>query len=43
MIYACPGQEGSIVEFKSRYGNYINGAWVAPIEGSILITSAGER
>ncbi|MGF1687204.1 aldehyde dehydrogenase [Photobacterium japonica] len=33
MIYACPGQEGSIVEFNSRYGNYINGAWIAPIEG----------
>lgn len=34
MIYPCPGQEGSIVEFKSRYGNYINGEWVAPIEGT---------
>lgn len=33
MIYAKPGSEGSIVTVKPRYGNYINGDWVAPVKG----------
>ncbi len=33
MIYAHPGTEGSIVTVKSRYGNYINGDWIAPVKG----------
>ena len=33
MIYAQPGAEGSVVSFKSRYGNYINGEFVAPVKG----------
>jgi aldehyde dehydrogenase len=33
MIYAKPGSEGSIVSVKARYGNYINGEWVAPVKG----------
>lgn len=33
MIYAQPGQEGSVVSFKSRYENFIGGEWVAPAEG----------
>jgi aldehyde dehydrogenase len=33
MIYAKPGSEGSVVSFKERYGNFINGEWVAPVEG----------
>ena len=33
MIYAQPGTEGSVVSFKERYGNYINGGWVAPVKG----------
>ncbi|BFM17839.1 aldehyde dehydrogenase [Maricurvus nonylphenolicus] len=33
MIYAQPGQEGSVVAFKTRYENYIGGEWVAPTEG----------
>ena len=33
MIYAQPGQEGSVVSFKSRYENYIGGEWVAPVKG----------
>jgi aldehyde dehydrogenase len=33
MIYAKPGSEGSIVSYKERYGNYINGDWVAPVKG----------
>ena len=33
MIYAAPGQAGSKVNFKKRYGNYIGGKWVAPVKG----------
>ena len=33
MVYAPPGKEGSKIHFKSRYGNYIGGAWVAPVKG----------
>lgn len=33
MIYAKPGTEGSVVSFKERYGNFINGQWVEPVKG----------
>ncbi len=33
MIYAQPGTEGAIVNFKPQYDNYIGGKWVAPVEG----------
>jgi len=33
MIYANPGAEGAVVSFKERYGNYINGEFVAPAKG----------
>ncbi|WP_113927375.1 aldehyde dehydrogenase [Bacillus sp. P14.5] len=33
MIYAQPNKEGSMVEFKSKYDNYIGGEWVAPVKG----------
>ncbi|TKC98215.1 aldehyde dehydrogenase [Polyangium fumosum] len=33
MVYVPPNQEGSKVAFKSRYGNYIGGEWVAPVKG----------
>jgi aldehyde dehydrogenase len=33
MIYAKPGTDGSVVSFKERYGNFINGQWVEPIKG----------
>lgn len=33
MIYAKPSTDGSVVSFKERYGNFINGEWVAPING----------
>jgi len=33
MIYSIPGTDGSVVNFKERYGNFINGEWVAPING----------
>src|ERR1700733_10975723 len=32
-IYARPGSEGSLMSFQPRYGNYIGGEWVAPVQG----------
>lgn len=34
MIYAYPGSEGSVVSFKPKYENFINGQWVAPVKGN---------
>ena len=36
MIYANPNTEGSLVEFKDRYDNYIGGEWVPPVKGQYL-------
>lgn len=33
MTYANPNTEGALIHFKSRYENYIGGAWVAPARG----------
>jgi aldehyde dehydrogenase len=33
MVYAFPNTEGSIVTFKEKYDNYINGKWTAPVNG----------
>jgi len=33
MVYAPPNQNGSKVQFKSRYGNYIGGEWKEPVKG----------
>ncbi|BCM93779.1 long-chain-aldehyde dehydrogenase [Abditibacteriota bacterium] len=33
MIYANPNTEGSLVSFKQRYGNFIGGEFVAPVDG----------
>ncbi|WP_288832714.1 aldehyde dehydrogenase family protein [uncultured Corynebacterium sp.] len=32
-VYPNPGTEGSKVNFRKRYDNYIGGDWVAPAEG----------
>ncbi|MCX2715788.1 aldehyde dehydrogenase family protein [Mycolicibacterium sp. J2] len=32
-VYARPGVEGALMSFKSRYGNFIGGQWVAPVGG----------
>ncbi|MDQ7090714.1 MAG: aldehyde dehydrogenase family protein [Methylococcales bacterium] len=37
MIYANPNTEDSIVSFKARYENYIDGQWVAPVKGEYFI------
>ncbi|GAB3112929.1 aldehyde dehydrogenase [Aestuariicella hydrocarbonica] len=36
MIYANPGQAGSVLTFKQQYQNYIGGDWVAPANGRYL-------
>ena len=36
MIYANPNTEGSLVQFKERYENFIGGEWVAPVKGQYL-------
>ncbi|WP_413336034.1 aldehyde dehydrogenase family protein [Brevibacterium sp. GP-SGM9] len=33
-VYAQPGQDGSLVTFKSRYENLIGGQWVPPVKGN---------
>jgi aldehyde dehydrogenase len=33
VIYKNPNTDGSVVAFKSRYGNYIGGEFVPPIDG----------
>src|SRR6476646_4613756 len=35
-VYVQPGQEGSRVQFKDRYENWIGGAWVAPTTGQYI-------
>ena len=32
-VYANPGTEGALVDFKERYDHYIGGEWVAPVKG----------
>ena len=32
-IFAAPGQDGSVVELKGRYENFIGGEWVPPRSG----------
>jgi aldehyde dehydrogenase len=33
MIYDIPNKQGSKVQYKERYENYLNGKWTAPVEG----------
>ncbi|REJ09442.1 aldehyde dehydrogenase [Halobacillus trueperi] len=33
MVYAFPNTEGSKVQFKERYDNFIGGEWTAPVKG----------
>ena len=35
-VYANPGTEGSIVNYRERYDNFIGGEWVAPVDGEYL-------
>ena len=33
MLYAYPNSENSPVQFRKQYDNFINGEWVAPVDG----------
>ncbi len=33
MLYAYPNTEDSPVQFRKKYDNFINGEWVAPVDG----------
>ncbi len=33
MLYIAPNQPDSKIQFKTRYGNFIGGNWVAPVKG----------
>lgn len=35
-VYARPGTEGSIVNYRERYDNFIGGEWVAPVDGEYM-------
>ena len=35
-VYAQPGTEGSIVNYRERYDNFIGGEWVAPADGEYM-------
>ena len=35
-VYVAPGREGSIVELKPRYENFIGGHWIAPVQGQYM-------
>jgi len=32
MIYSAPGSEGALINFKSRYANFIGGQWIEPAD-----------
>ena len=40
MRYAHPGTPGALVSFKSRYGNYIGGEFVAPVKGQYFTNTS---
>ncbi|PXF28955.1 aldehyde dehydrogenase [Pokkaliibacter plantistimulans] len=40
MIYAQPGQAGSVIQFKERYGNFIGGKWVEPVKGQYFTNTS---
>ncbi|MBH0064122.1 hypothetical protein I6E83_04705, partial [Psychrobacter sp. SZ93C1] len=33
MLYPYPNTEKSQVQFREKYDNFINGEWVAPVDG----------
>ena len=35
-VYADPGTEGSLVNFKERYDNFIGGQWVPPVDDEYM-------
>ena len=35
-VFVAPGQLGSLVDVKARYGNFIGGTWVPPVNGEYM-------
>ncbi len=35
-VFVAPGNEGSFVTLKPRYGNFIGGEWVSPVKGGYM-------
>src|SRR3990167_1039428 len=40
MIYAKPGTPGAVVNLKPRYGNFIGGEFVAPVNGQYFTNTS---
>ena len=40
MLYAYPNTENSPVQFRKKYDNFINGEWVAPLDGEYFDNSS---
>ncbi|SFU12719.1 acetaldehyde dehydrogenase ExaC [Pseudomonas marincola] len=40
MIYAKPGTPGAVVSFKTRYGNFIGGEFVEPVNGQYFTNTS---
>ncbi|WP_201565214.1 aldehyde dehydrogenase family protein [Psychrobacter sp. CMS30] len=40
MLYAYPNTENSPVQFRKKYDNFINGEWVAPVDGEYFDNSS---
>ncbi|WP_201544927.1 aldehyde dehydrogenase family protein [Psychrobacter immobilis] len=40
MLYAYPNTEKSPVQFRKKYDNFINGEWVAPLDGEYFDNSS---
>ena len=40
MIYAKPGTPGAVINLKPRYGNFIGGEFVAPLNGSYFTNTS---
>ncbi|WP_019972233.1 aldehyde dehydrogenase family protein, partial [Mycobacterium sp. 141] len=39
-VFSRPGAADALMSFESRYGNYIGGEWVAPVEGRYFENSS---
>ena len=40
MRYASPGEQGSLIQLQKTYGNFINGEFVTPVNGSYFTNTS---
>ncbi len=40
MRYAAPGEQGSLITLQKHYGNFINGEFVAPVNGNYFTNTS---